>query len=97
MSVYLLGTVDIHDPEGFKPYLAQVPAIVEKYGGRYLVRGGEFDIIEGEWAVRRVTIVEFETMEQAKRWWNSSEYQPFKELRRKVASTNAMFVEGVTR
>jgi uncharacterized protein (DUF1330 family) len=84
----------VHDPEGFRPYVTDVPAIVQKYEGRFLVRGGAPEVIDGEWPVRRVTVVEFPNMEQAKRWWNSAEYQPYRAIRERTAHTNAVFLQG---
>ena len=95
MKVYLVATVEIHDPTALKPYIEQVPAVVQQYGGRYLVRGGELEVIEGRWPVRRVTVVEFPSMKQARKWWDSPEYAPYKALRAKATTTNAVFVEGI--
>ncbi|MBF6568501.1 MAG: DUF1330 domain-containing protein [Candidatus Binataceae bacterium] len=95
MSVYLVAVVDVHDPQEFRSYVTDVPPIVAKFGGRYLVRGGELEVVEGQWPVPRVTVVEFPTMEQAKGWWNSEEYRPYRELRGRTARTNAVMVQGL--
>jgi uncharacterized protein (DUF1330 family) len=87
--------VDVHDLQEFRRYVTDVPAIVAKFGGRYLVRGGELEVVEGEWPVPRVTVVEFPSMERAKRWWNSEEYRPYRELRGRTARTNAVMVQGL--
>jgi uncharacterized protein (DUF1330 family) len=94
MAVYLVATVDVHDAETFRPYVTDVPAIVEKYGGRYLARGGELEIVDGEWPVRRVTVIEFPTVAEAKRWWSSPEYERYKAIRQRAARTNAVIVNG---
>jgi uncharacterized protein (DUF1330 family) len=95
MAVYLVAVVDVHDPQQFRRYVTEVPSIVAKFGGRYLVRGGDLEVVEGEWPVPRVTVVEFPSMEKAKQWWNSEEYRPYRELRGRTARTNAVMVRGL--
>ena len=94
MPAYLVATLEVYDPSSFKPYVTDVAAIVAKFGGRFLVRGGELEVIDGEWPMKRVTVIEFPTMERAKEWWNSAEYAPYRELRQRTARTNAVFVPG---
>ena len=72
-----------------------VPATVQKYGGRFLVRGGGVDSREGGWNPARFVVLEFPTMDQARRWYDSPEYAPALALRRKAASTKLILVEGV--
>lgn len=86
--------VEVTDPEKFAQYGAQVPATIEQYGGRYLVRGGETQAIEGDWAPPRVVVLEFPSMDQLKKWYYSKEYAPLIELRQQSAKTNLSFVEG---
>ena len=95
MPAYLVATVEIHDMDEFKDYVTGAPPTVEQYGGRYLARGGSLEVIDGDWAVPRLTIVEFATMEQAKKWWDSPEYAKYKDLRHRTCTTNAVFVEGL--
>ncbi len=94
MPVYLVATLEVRDPAQFKSYVTDVPAIVAKFGGRFLVRGGEPEVVDGEWPMKRVTVIEFPSMEKAKEWWDSAEYAPFKQLRQRTARTNAVFVPG---
>lgn len=96
MVAYLVATLEIKDLESFKPYIAKVPAIVEHYGGRFLVRGGELELLEGEWPFRRVTVIEFPSLEQARKWWDSSEYAEYRAIRGSAARTNAVFVQGLS-
>jgi uncharacterized protein (DUF1330 family) len=72
-----------------------VPAVVEKYGGRYLVRGGTMEHIEGRWDVSRLVVLEFPSMEQLKRFYHSAEYAPLIALRQKSARTIFTAVDGV--
>lgn len=97
MSVYAIADLDVKDrnsPE-LKRYAEEVPKTIEKYGGRYLVRGGKFEVLEGGWKPKLMVVLEFPTMEALKRWYNSEEYRPLLALRQKAASTDAVVVEGV--
>ena len=95
MAAYLIGDIDITDTAGFEEYRKQVPLSIAKYGGKYLVRGGPFEVVEGDWDLKRLVVLEFESMERAKQWYTSREYSPLKRLREKSAITNAVFVQGV--
>jgi uncharacterized protein (DUF1330 family) len=94
MPAYVLAEIEILNPEGYKAYTALVPATIEKYGGRFLVRGGRADAMEGEWPERRRVIIEFPSMEQAKKWWDSPEYEKPKALRRANSKGRLLFMEG---
>ena len=94
MPAYVIAQVEVTDPETFARYGAQVPATLEPYGGRYLVRGGATQAIEGDWAPPRLVVLEFPTMDQAKKWYDSEAYKPLIALRQQSAKTNLSFVEG---
>lgn len=94
MAVYLIATLDVTDAQTYDRYRAQVPATIEKYGGRFLVRGGAVEGLEGD-APRRVVVLEFPNEERAKAWWNSSEYAPLMALRRSASNGTLYFVKGV--
>ena len=95
MPAYLVADLDIKDTAGFEEYRKLVPATIQKYGGRYLVRGGQLEKLEGEWQPKRLVVLEFPSLEQAKRWYNSEEYRGPKALRLKTAKTNLILVEGL--
>jgi uncharacterized protein (DUF1330 family) len=95
MAAYLIAQVSVTDPETFAQYGSQVPAVIEQYGGRYLVRGGTTEAVEGSWTPARLVVVEFPSMEQLKRFYHSDEYAPLIELRNKSARTDLNFVEGI--
>ncbi len=71
-----------------------MPATIAKHGGRYLVRGGRVERLEGTWNPTRLVVLEFPSMEQARRWYDSEDYRGPKALRMKCTLTDAVFVEG---
>src|SRR5260221_10995839 len=73
MPAYVLAEIEITNPDGYKEYTTTVPATIAQYGGRFLVRGGAIEVLEGDWPQRRRGIIQFESMAAAKRWWDSSE------------------------
>lgn len=95
MSAYVIGDVEVTNPEGYQEYSPQVPATVEKYGGKYLVRGGAVETVEGSWMPNRMVVLEFASMERAREWYNSPEYAEIREIRFRNANSNVVFVDGV--
>lgn len=95
MPAYCIVDVEVIDPAGFEEYRQLVPATVQKYGGRFLVRGGAAETLEGDWQPKRVVVLEFPSLEQAKCWYNSEDYRDPKALRFKTAKSNLILVEGV--
>ena len=95
MPAYFIVDVEVTDPAGFEEYRQLVPGTVQKYGGRFLVRGGAVETLEGDWQPQRVVVLEFPSLEQAKRWYNSEDYREPKALRFKTAKTRLILVEGV--
>lgn len=94
MSAYVIANLTVTDPEQLGRYAELVPATIEKYGGRYLVRGGKFDVIEGTWSPHLVVVLEFPSWDAALTWYNSEEYRPLKEMRMKSAHTDGVLVQG---
>lgn len=95
MSAYLIVDIDVRDAAGLEEYRKQVPATLTKYGGRFMVRGGRFEKLEGNWQPKRLVLLEFPSVEQAKRWYDSEEYRPLKAMRLKASNSNLILVEGV--
>lgn len=96
MPAYLIADIDVHDPAAFEAYRKVVPATIAAYGGRYLVRGGKTEVLEGSWQPHRLIVLEFPSMERAQEWYNSVEYRDqVMPLRVKASSGNAVFVEGI--
>ena len=95
MPAYVIVETDIHDPEQYEQYKAASPGAVAAGGGRFVVRGGETAVLEGDWHPSRLVVLEFEDLEAAKRWYASDVYQEAKKLRDGAARLNMVAVEGV--
>ena len=95
MAGYIIADVQITDPEAYERYKAAVPATLAVYGGKFLVRGGRAEILEGDWEPNRIVVLEFESAEKAKAWWNSQEYAAPKQLRQSASLTRMILVEGI--
>ncbi len=95
MAAYFVVDLDVTDATGFEEYRRAVPSVNAKYGGRFLVRGGTVEALEGQWKPKRLTVVEFPSAARAKEFYNSPEYQQIIGLRLKAARTNLVLVEGV--
>ena len=94
MSAYMVVEVDVKDPERYADYRTMVPASLEAYGGKFLVRGGAVERLEGDWEPSHFVVIEFDSVEQAKRWWDSDEYRQARDLRQETADTKMIVVEG---
>ena len=95
MSAYVVIEIVVKNPEGYEEYKVLAPPAIDTYGGKYIARGGRAENLEGSWQPNRIVILEFESIEKAKQWLDSEEYQEAKALRHKYASSNAIVVEGV--
>ncbi|MGA7991877.1 MAG: DUF1330 domain-containing protein [Thermoanaerobaculia bacterium] len=95
MSAYILVQVDVHDATGFARYREAVLPSITAYGGRFIVRGGSIETLEGTWHPPRLAILEFPDAERARAWWASPEYAEPKALRLATARSEMILVEGV--
>lgn len=95
MAAYVVVQIDIHDPAMYARYKDLAPPSIARYNGRYIVRGGKTDILEGNWQPQRLVILEFPDVESAKAWWSSPEYAEAKALRNSSANTDMLVVEGL--
>ena len=95
MPAYVVVDVVVRDRDAYERYKQMAAPTVSAYGGRYVVRGGSTQTLEGSWAPSRLVILEFPTAEAGRAWWNSPEYQPAKALRQTCAGTDMLLVEGV--
>jgi len=94
MAAYVIADVNVTDPTLYDDYRKLVPATIAKYGGRFLARGGAFEVKEGDWKPARLVILEFPSLEQARKWYGSPEYAPALALRLKAAKAKLVLVEG---
>lgn len=95
MAGYIIADVDVTDPAVFDEYRKLVPGTIEKYGGEYIVRGGNSEVLEGEKSTNRTVIIKFESFEKAKAWHDSDEYEKPMAMRKASANTRVIVVEGV--
>ena len=95
MPVYMIADVrDVRDADALVEYRRRNTDAVANHGGRFIVRGGDFEVLEGEWDTRRIVVAEFPDAAAARAWYESDEYAPLKELRRGASDTNILLVEG---
>jgi len=95
MATYIVVDIDVHDALGLEEYRRLVPGTIAKYGGRFIVRGGACQVLEGGWQPKRLVLLEFPSAEQARRWYDSEEYRPLKAMRLKASTANLVLVDGV--
>ena len=95
MSAYIIVEIEVIDPVGYEKYKNLAGATVEKYDGKYIVRGGKTEVLEGDWQPKRIVVLEFPTMKRAKEWLNCEEYREPRKMRHATAKTNMLVIEGV--
>ena len=95
MSAYIIVEIEITDPVGYEEYKKRAAATVEQYGGKYIVRGGACEVLEGDWKPKRIVVLQFDNMERAKAWLNSQEYIEPRKQRHRTAKTRMILVEGL--
>jgi uncharacterized protein (DUF1330 family) len=95
VAAYVIVEIEIVDPVGYGEYKKLAGATVEKYGGKYLVRGGHMEVLEGNWKPKRIVILQFESVKRAKEWLNCEEYREPRKMRHRTAKTHMLVVEGV--
>jgi uncharacterized protein (DUF1330 family) len=95
MSAYLIVQVAVTDAAGYDEYKKMVPSSLAAYGGKFVVRGGACETLEGSWQPQRLVVLEFPSVAKAKQWWASDDYRDAKALRQRTAETEMIVVEGV--
>jgi uncharacterized protein (DUF1330 family) len=94
MAAYVIGEIEVTDPATYEDYRKQVLATVEKHGGRFIVRGGKVEALEGDWSPKRLVVLEFPSMQKLLGWYRSAEYAPLIKLRQKASRGRLVAVEG---
>lgn len=94
MPAYLLANIRVHDTERYQEYVAHVPALIAKHGGKYRVRGGDAEVLEGEWSPDRFVIIEFPDRAAALAFYGDPDYKPYRTLRQSLTDSNVILVDG---
>jgi uncharacterized protein (DUF1330 family) len=95
MSAFVIVDIEVTDPVRYEEYKKLAAPTVAAHGGRYVVRGGKVETLEGEWPTGRFVVLEFPSAASAREWWSSQDYRPAKALRHAAARTKMILVEGV--
>jgi uncharacterized protein (DUF1330 family) len=94
MTAYVIAEIDVHDADLYREYAALVPATLEPYGGRFIVRGGQCETLEGGWQPPRMVVLEFPTSERARTWYTSAGYGAALQMRQRASTGKLILVEG---
>jgi uncharacterized protein (DUF1330 family) len=94
MAGYFIADIEITDPAGYEEYRRRVADTVARYGGRYLARGGAVETLEGDWRPRRLVVLEFPSVTEARRWYDSPEYREPRAIRQRCSQGHVVLVEG---
>jgi uncharacterized protein (DUF1330 family) len=95
VAAYIIVSIKVQDPVRYEAYKSMVPPSLAAYGGKFIVRGGKLETLEGGWSPERFVIIEFPSADQAKAWWGSTEYAEAKALRQATSVSEMIVVEGV--
>ena len=95
MKGYIIVDVKITNPERYEDYKKLTPGSLVPYDGKFVVRGGTAETLEGDWAPGRIVVLEFPSLERARAWWSSDGYAPAKAIRQAASITRMIMVEGV--
>jgi uncharacterized protein (DUF1330 family) len=95
MSAYVIANVDIRDPATYAEYIKLTPVTIAAFGGRFIARGGKSERLEGDMPANRIVILEFDTYEQAKAWYDSEGYRAARAVRQSASVGTLILVDGV--
>ena len=95
MAAYLIVDVEVLDKEKYDAYRPLAAKTIAQYGGKYIVRGGASEVLEGDWTPKRLVILEFPSVAQAKAWYHSPEYNEGKTMRHASSRSQMVVVEGM--
>ena len=96
MTAYVIVEMEVTDPVGIEEYRKLAAASVAAYGGRFVVRGGNAEALEGDWQPKRIVVLEFPSAARAKEWWGSKDYATARVVRERTAKTRMILAEGVS-
>jgi uncharacterized protein (DUF1330 family) len=95
VPAYVIANITILDPVRYEDYKRMVPATLAPFGGRFIARGGETDVLEGDWRPSRLVLLEFPSVERARAWWHSPEYAEARALRQATSEGTLIILPGV--
>lgn len=95
MSAYIIGRIEVTEWDQYKKYIAETPGVIAKFGGRFIVRGGDMNTLEGPEETRRVVVIEFPSLDKAKEFYYSEEYTQTRKLRENAAIASLIAIDGV--
>ena len=95
MNGYAIFNIDVQNIEAYKKYVEKVLPIVKKFEGEYLVRAGDYKVMEGQWKYPRTVVIRFPSYKKALEWYNSEEYQPVKPIRLANSVANGIIIQGI--
>jgi len=95
MPAYVIAEIQVNDPAKYEGYKKLTPGTLSMYGGKFIVRGGQTETLEGDRKTHRVVVLEFPTYEKAQAWYNSPEYQDAKKIRLEASTGQIILVDGV--
>ena len=95
MPAFVIANITIVDPVRYEDYRRMVPATLVPFGGRFVARGGQTEVLEGDWRPSRLVLLEFPSIERARAWWNSPEYAEARALRQATSTGTLIILEGV--
>lgn len=95
MPAYMIADINMKDPAAYERYKAEVPALIRRHGGEYLVRGGAHEVLEGDWQPTRLVIFRFPDRAAIHAFMNDPDYQPLKALRKQCAESDIVAVDGI--
>jgi uncharacterized protein (DUF1330 family) len=95
MAAYVIAHIDVEDPSRYADYIKMSPISIQKFGGRFIARGGNVEVLEGAWQPKRLVLLEFPTIEAAREWYASDDYAPAKALRQATSTGDLVLIDGV--
>ena len=95
MPAYVIAHIDVKDPARYEDYKKMSPVSIQKFGGRFIARGGQAEVLEGTWQPKRLVLLEFPSVEVAKQWWASDDYRPARDLRQATSVGDLIVLEGI--
>ena len=95
MAAYVIVEIEVTDAAGYEEYRKLAGTVVAAYGGKFIVRGGKTEILEGDWRPKRIVVLEFPSAARAKEWWGSKDYATARAVRERTAMTRMILTEGI--